>query len=173
MIYLRSEVVCYLLFFLFAFYFSPIAFSGQIVVRKSSEPFDAFAVRDEVLREYEWKEALRMQQQIDILQSLPLNCIPFRSPYHYYHCNGLFTDLIYMKIKSCTFRLTRLMELLHWWIKLIRLLLIWFFWPYKVDLSHGYKLHGERCQHPYSILSVYISASLDAIRNHDSYALCW
>ncbi|NRD72583.1 hypothetical protein HQQ94_04855 [Shewanella sp. VB17] len=79
-----------MLFFLFAFYFSPIAFSGQIVVRKSSEPFDAFAVRDEVLREYEWKEALRMQQQIDILQSLPLNCIPFRSPYHYYHCNGLF-----------------------------------------------------------------------------------
>jgi len=64
--------------------------AGQVVVRKSSEPFDAFAVRDQVLREHEWREALRMQQQINILQSLPIGCIPMARPYAYYSCGGNF-----------------------------------------------------------------------------------
>jgi len=64
--------------------------AGQVVVRKSSEAFDAFAVRDQVLREHEWREALRMQQQINILQSLPVGCIPMVRPYAYFSCGGNF-----------------------------------------------------------------------------------
>lgn len=64
-------------------------FAGQVVVRKSSEPFDAFAVRDQVAKDHQWREALRMQQQIQILQTLPLGCLPVVKPYRYYRCNGL------------------------------------------------------------------------------------
>jgi|GEM_PF-1350984 len=64
--------------------------AGQVVVRKSTEYFDAFAVRDQVLREHEWQEALRMQQQINILQSLPMGCILMAQPYAYYSCGNEF-----------------------------------------------------------------------------------
>ncbi len=64
--------------------------AGKVVVRKSSEPFDAFAVRDQVLREHAWQEALRMQQQINILQALPIGCLLVASPYRYYHCGGQY-----------------------------------------------------------------------------------
>ncbi|AQS39669.1 hypothetical protein Sps_04584 [Shewanella psychrophila] len=69
---------------------SAFSHAGQVVVRKSSEPFDAFAVRDQVLRDHEWQEALRMQQQIQILQALPAGCILLSRPYAYYSCHGLF-----------------------------------------------------------------------------------
>ena len=69
---------------------SALSHAGQIVVRKSSEPFDAFAVRDQVLRDHQWQEALRMQQQIQILQALPTGCILLARPYAYYSCQGLF-----------------------------------------------------------------------------------
>lgn len=65
------------------------AFAGQVVVRKSSEPFDAFAVRDQVAKDHQWREALRMQQQIEILQALPVGCLPLAKPYRYFNCNGL------------------------------------------------------------------------------------
>ncbi|MEC4728963.1 hypothetical protein HWQ46_25960 [Shewanella sp. D64] len=78
-----------LVFVLFITLFAYNVFAGQVVVRKSSEPFDAFAVRDQVLLDHEWKQALRMQQQIQILQVLPAACIPFSRPYIYYLCNGL------------------------------------------------------------------------------------
>ncbi|QYJ83254.1 MULTISPECIES: hypothetical protein [Shewanella] len=64
--------------------------AGQVVVRKSSEPFDAFAVRDKVQQDFEWRESLRLQQQIQILQSLPLGCVLFKSPYAYYRCGASF-----------------------------------------------------------------------------------
>ncbi|MCG9757349.1 hypothetical protein L1D40_19380 [Shewanella insulae] len=64
--------------------------AGQVVVRKSSEPFDAFAVRDKLQQEFEWRESLRMQQQIQILQSLPLGCVLFNLPYAYYRCGTNF-----------------------------------------------------------------------------------
>lgn len=64
--------------------------AGQVVVRKSSEPFDAFAVRDQVQRDFEWRESLRLQQQIQILQSLPLGCALFKHPYAYYRCGASF-----------------------------------------------------------------------------------
>lgn len=66
------------------------ATAGQVVVRKSDEAFDAFAVRDQLAREHQWQEAIRAQQQLDILQSLPLGCMLVPSPYRYFSCNGLF-----------------------------------------------------------------------------------
>ncbi|WP_040571740.1 hypothetical protein [Shewanella benthica] len=69
---------------------SALSHGGQVVVRKSSEPFDAFAVRDQVLQDHQWQEVLRMQQQIQILQALPSGCILLARPYTYYSCQGLF-----------------------------------------------------------------------------------
>ena len=66
------------------------AVSGQVVVRKSSEPFDAFAVRDQVLLEHDWQQALRFQRQIQILQALPVGCLAVAIPYRYYSCGSQF-----------------------------------------------------------------------------------
>ena len=84
------KLVSNLVLVLFTVLFVQSVFAGQVVVRKSSEPFDAFAVRDQVLLEHEWKEALRMQQQIQILQALPTACTPFARPYVYYRCGDVF-----------------------------------------------------------------------------------
>ena len=65
-----------------------VAHAGKIVVRKASEPFDAFAVRDQVQQDHQWQEMLRMQQQIQILQALPVGCLPFAVPYRYFTCSG-------------------------------------------------------------------------------------
>lgn len=64
--------------------------AGEVVVRKSSEPFDAFAVRDQVLQDHQWREALRMQQQLTILRALPLGCVLVPTPYRYFHCGAHF-----------------------------------------------------------------------------------
>lgn len=65
--------------------------AGEVVVRQSTDPkFDAFAVRDQVLKDHQWQEALRQQQQLNILQSLPLGCLAIMSPYRYYSCAGAF-----------------------------------------------------------------------------------
>lgn len=66
------------------------SFAGEVVVRKSSEPFDAFAVRDQVLQDHQWREALRMQQQLIILRALPLGCVLVPTPYRYFHCGAHF-----------------------------------------------------------------------------------
>ena len=66
------------------------AVSGQVVVRKSSEPFDAFAVRDQVLLEHDWQQALRFQRQIQILQALPVGCLAVAIPYRYFSCGSQF-----------------------------------------------------------------------------------
>ncbi len=60
--------------------------AGQVGVTRSDEPFDAFAVRDQVLKDYEWQESLRRQEQIQILQALPLGCIAQVKPYPYFTC---------------------------------------------------------------------------------------
>ena len=60
--------------------------AGEVVVTRSSEHFDAFAVRDQVLKDFEWQESLRRQEQIQILQALPIGCIPQMRPYPYYTC---------------------------------------------------------------------------------------
>jgi hypothetical protein len=62
---------------------SAASYAGTVVVRQSSTPFDAFAVRDSVLQQHEWQELLRQQQQIMILQSLPIGCLAVTSPFHY------------------------------------------------------------------------------------------
>lgn len=70
--------------------FATVAHGGQVVVRKSSEPFDAFAVRDRVLKDHEWQEMLRMQQQINILQALPVACVVIERPYRYFNCGNAY-----------------------------------------------------------------------------------
>ncbi|GGI78608.1 hypothetical protein [Shewanella gelidii] len=66
----------------------PALAAEKIVVRKSSESFDAFAVRDQLLKDHQWQEQLRMQQQINILQSLPVGCIVRLTPYRHYQCGA-------------------------------------------------------------------------------------
>ncbi|WP_372871443.1 hypothetical protein [Shewanella sp.] len=66
------------------------ALAGQVVVRSSDEPFDAFAVRNELARQHEWQEALRAEQQLKILERLPIGCILRPTPYRHFHCDGLF-----------------------------------------------------------------------------------
>lgn len=60
--------------------------AGEVIVNRSSEPVDAFAVRDQVLKDFEWQESIRRQQQIQILQALPLGCITVIRPYRYFSC---------------------------------------------------------------------------------------
>ena len=62
------------------------AFAGEVIVNRSSEPFDAFAVRDQVLKDFEWQESLRRQQQIQILQALPSGCVTVMKPYRHFTC---------------------------------------------------------------------------------------
>ncbi|MCE9677834.1 hypothetical protein LZP69_01330 [Shewanella sp. AS1] len=67
---------------------SHLAFAGEVVVRKSSEAFDAFAVKQQVLKEHHWRELLRMQQQIEILQALPSGCLFSQGEASYFLCAG-------------------------------------------------------------------------------------
>jgi len=62
------------------------AFAGEVIVNRSSEPVDAFAVRDQVLKDFEWQESLRRQQQIQILQALPSGCVTVMKPYRHFTC---------------------------------------------------------------------------------------
>ncbi|WP_254843515.1 hypothetical protein [Shewanella sp. UCD-KL21] len=64
------------------------ATAGKVVVRKTSEPFDAFAIRDQVQQDHQWQQMLKMQQQINILQALPNGCLLFAAPYRYFNCAG-------------------------------------------------------------------------------------
>lgn len=67
------------------------AFAGdRIRVRSSDEPFDAFAVRDKLLEDHEWQESLRFQQQIKMIEALPLGCVLFQQPFRYYTCGRQF-----------------------------------------------------------------------------------
>jgi hypothetical protein len=69
---------------------SATSHAGTVVVRQSSTPFDAFAVRDLVLQQHQWQELLRQQQQITILQSLPIGCLAVTSPFDYFSCGHQF-----------------------------------------------------------------------------------
>jgi hypothetical protein len=62
------------------------SYSGTVVVRPSSQAFDAFAVRDLVFQQHQWQELLRQQQQINILQSLPLGCVAVTLPFDHFSC---------------------------------------------------------------------------------------
>jgi len=67
-----------------------LAMAGVVVVRTPNEPFDAFAVRDQLLRDHQWQQILRMQQQLHILRSLPFGCVLAHHPFDYYSCAGSF-----------------------------------------------------------------------------------
>ncbi|MCH1929513.1 hypothetical protein L9G16_04910 [Shewanella sp. A25] len=62
-------------------------YAGEVIVTRSSEePVDVFAVRDQLLKDHAWQESLRTQEQIHILQSLPIGCIALQHPYPYFSC---------------------------------------------------------------------------------------
>ncbi|MGL4711001.1 MAG: hypothetical protein ACRCWP_00125 [Shewanella sp.] len=73
-------------FLVIAAFLSASAAAGEIIMSRSSEPVDVFAVRDKVLKDFEWQESLRRQQQIQILQTLPLGCITVMQPYRHFSC---------------------------------------------------------------------------------------
>lgn len=75
----------YVLLSLITLFVMPVM-AGQVVVTRSSEPFDAFAVRDQVLKDFEWQESLRRQEQIQILQALPIGCVLMTKPYRHFSC---------------------------------------------------------------------------------------
>ncbi|MDR6962368.1 hypothetical protein [Shewanella putrefaciens] len=76
----------YILLSIITLFVMPVM-AGQVVVTRSSEPFDAFAVRDQVLKDFEWQESLRRQEQIQILQALPIGCVVVIKPYRHYSCS--------------------------------------------------------------------------------------
>lgn len=68
------------------------AIAGPVVVRKSSDEveIDAFAIRDQLLKQHEWQQQVRLQQQLTILSLLPNNCRAILWPYKYFACGDLF-----------------------------------------------------------------------------------
>ncbi|MBV7314659.1 hypothetical protein [Shewanella sp. NIFS-20-20] len=59
---------------------APQGMAGTVIVRDSREPFDAFAVRDAFKEQKAWQQTLANEQQIRILQALPVSCILVPSP---------------------------------------------------------------------------------------------
>lgn len=86
---IQHHLSCLLLSLVFVGLCMPNAYAGTVVVRKSSEPFDAFALRDELAKQHQWQESLRHEQQLTILRSLPLGCLVIETPFEYYTCAGL------------------------------------------------------------------------------------
>ena len=66
--------------------------AGPVVVRDSSDPpFDAFALKRELMQQQAWEEALRQQQSLEWLDQLPLWCT--RAPgsgASDFSCDGLY-----------------------------------------------------------------------------------
>lgn len=66
--------------------------AGPVVVRDSSDPpFDAFALKRELMAQQAWQEVLRQQQSLEWLEQLPLWCT--RAPGSGaadFSCDGLY-----------------------------------------------------------------------------------
>lgn len=71
---------------------SSAAGAGPVVVRNSSDPpFDAFALKRELMAQQAWQEVLRQQQSLEWLEQLPLWCT--RAPgsgASDFSCDGLY-----------------------------------------------------------------------------------
>ncbi|GGA80315.1 hypothetical protein GCM10011369_22830 [Neiella marina] len=71
--------------------FCTAAIAGKIVVRKSSDPeFDVWALKQELIEQNAWNEALRQQQILNWVYSMPPGCLLYRRPYQYYACNNQY-----------------------------------------------------------------------------------
>lgn len=67
------------------------AVAGKVVVRKSSDPeFDVWAMKQELIEQNAWNEALRQQQILNWVYSIPAGCFAHARPYRYYACNNQF-----------------------------------------------------------------------------------
>ena len=66
------------------------AVAGDIKVHDKTEPFDPFAVRDAKKADHEWQERQRAQQQLELLDALPLGCVLLVRPFKHYRCGDLY-----------------------------------------------------------------------------------
>ncbi len=65
--------------------------AGPVVHDSSDPPFDAFALKRELMQQQAWEEALRQQQSLEWLDQLPLWCT--RAPgsgASDFSCDGLY-----------------------------------------------------------------------------------
>ncbi len=66
--------------------------AGQVTVRKSSEPapVDPWALKRELVKQYQWEEQLRRQNALNWLYQLPPGCLMLPEPMNYYHCGSQY-----------------------------------------------------------------------------------
>ena len=50
------------------------ALAGPVIVNQGKSTADTFALRDQLAREHEWQEWLRLQQAVKWLEVLPVSC---------------------------------------------------------------------------------------------------
>lgn len=71
---------------------SSLAWGGEVRVRDSSDPpFDPWQLKRELMQQQAWAEALRQQQALEWLETLPLWCTrPRNGAGSDFECDGLF-----------------------------------------------------------------------------------
>lgn len=66
------------------------AFAGDIKIHDKTEAYDPFAVRDKKRQDHEWQEQQRLQQSLELIERLPVNCILVPSPARHYRCGDRY-----------------------------------------------------------------------------------
>ncbi|MBV7416681.1 MULTISPECIES: hypothetical protein [Aeromonas] len=66
------------------------ALAGQVIVNQGMSTADTFALRDQLAREHEWQEWLRLQQAVKWLEVLPVNCELVGGRGEDYHCGDSY-----------------------------------------------------------------------------------
>lgn len=67
-----------------------LAFAGDVIIHDKSQPYDPFAVRDKKKADHQWQQQQQLQQQIQLIQSLPVGCLLIAMPFKHYRCGGQF-----------------------------------------------------------------------------------
>lgn len=65
-----------------------VAWAGSVTVTRGEQKIDAFALRDQLAREQEWREWLRHQEALRWLEVLPVNCELVSQSDGRYRCGG-------------------------------------------------------------------------------------
>ncbi len=79
------------LLLLLAFSLGPCWAQSKITVRKSSEPgVDPFEIKQQLMQQQRWREALREQRSFELLYRLPVHCSLLGGDLSDYACNGFF-----------------------------------------------------------------------------------
>ncbi|PJG58342.1 hypothetical protein [Aeromonas cavernicola] len=75
---------------LIALLLATLAHAGPVIISKGDSSINAFALRDQLAREHEWQEWLRLQQALKWLEVLPVNCELTSQQDHSYRCGGQY-----------------------------------------------------------------------------------